>query len=165
MSKLLFRSTASYKSTMKEKHILVRVVDYLPTLFLARKCGRPVDLLVRVPVSTLSCNPNDSKLLKANKILIEPYKLNWKTLINARYFLVPKRNFGLGRRNPDFGHKSFRVQTHLMEAFAFFSILIILVMCLVDWRKLKEDYGIEILPLYLYKAFTQANIDGDGRVS
>ena len=52
-----------------------------------------------------------------------------------------------------------------MEAFAFFSILIILVMCLVDWRKLKEDYGIEILPLYLYKAFTQANIDGDGRVS
>ena len=71
---------------MNQKHILVRVVDYLPTLFLARKCGRPVELLVRVPVSTLSNNLNDTKLLNANKRLIEPYKLNWKTLREANFW-------------------------------------------------------------------------------
>ena len=149
---------------MNQKHILVRVVDYLPTLFLARKCGRPVELLVRVPVSTLSNNLNDTKLLNANKRLIEPYKLNWKTLVNARYFLVPKRNFGLGRRNPDFGHKRFRTQTYVLESFAYFSLITIMMICLIDWRKLKEDYGIDILPRYLYVSWTQTGITGDNVV-
>ena len=164
MSKLLFRSTASYKSTMREKHIIVRVVDYLPTLFLARKCGRPVDLLVRVPLSTLSSNPSDSKLLETNKKLIEPYKLNWKTLINARYFLVPKRNFGLSRRNPDFGHKRFRTQTYVAETFVVGCMLFCMFVVIIDWRTLKENYGIDILPSFLYVSLTQTGVDGDNRV-
>ena len=63
MSKLLHRSIAPFTSRTSEKHIWIRVLDNsLPAVFLTRKIGRPVDVLVSVPVSKLSCNANKDKL-------------------------------------------------------------------------------------------------------
>ena len=164
MSKLLYRSIAPVGSKMSEKHILIRVIDYLPTLLLTRKYGKPVDLLVRVPLSSLTSTSINSKLLSANKQKIELYKLNWKTLNNARFFYVPKRNFGLSRQNPPFGHAKIPGRIQFLEAFILVFGVTMMLTCFVDWRKLKEDYGIDPLPSFVYDAYTNAPVDVDGKV-
>ena len=163
MSKLLHRSIAPFTSKTCEKHIWIRVLDTnLPAVLLSRKLGSPVDVLVRVPVSKLSSNAKNDTFNVANCKKIEPYKLSWQTMNNAKFFVVPKRDFGLSRKNPAFGHARFK--GIFWEPLFFFVSIHLILSLFIDWRRLKEEYGIDILPTWLYTALVQTGIDGDGRV-
>ena len=165
MSKLLHRSIPPCASKMITKYIWIRAPDCLPTVFLTRKFGRPVDLLVRVPASTLSNKSNNLKLKNSSSKPTDHHRLNFKQLSNVKYCFVPKRNFGLSRKNPPFGHQRIKGNLLWMEPFVMLVGFTLMFIPFLDWRRIKEEYGIDILPKFMYDAYTQTGVDGDGRVN
>jgi hypothetical protein len=76
---------------------------------------------------------------------------------------VPRRNFGLGRKDPAFGHARFHGRINWVEPAVFGAFFICIISLFIDWRKLKEEYEINILPDVLYRGMTQG-IDSEGQV-
>lgn len=165
MSKLLQRSITPCASKMIEKYIWIRAPDYLPTVLLTRKFGRPVDLLIRVPASTLSNNSNNLKPKMLNYESSKHHRFNCKQLSNVKFCFVPKRNFGLSRKNPPFGHQRIKGNLLWMEPLTLGIGFTLMFIPFLDWRRIKEEYGIDILPKFMYDALTKTGVDGDGRVN
>jgi len=129
----------------------------------ARAVGKPFDLLIRIPASTLSNNvaqDNCKEITNSN----QHCEFNRRTLKNIKFLLVPRRNFGLGRKDPPFGHARFHGRINWLEPAVFAAFFITITSLFVDWRTLKEQYGINILPDVLSRAMTQG-VDSEGQVN
>lgn len=146
-----------------QEHIWFRVLGNNCSVPLERAVGKPFDLLVRVPASTLSNNVAQTNSTPFTYKNIQQFEFNHANLKNIRFLLVPKRKFGLGRKDPQFGHARFRGRIQFVEPFVFGMFFLSLTIVFIDWQKLKEEYGIDILPEFLYKGFTQM-VDADGQV-
>ena len=167
MSYLLSRQLTQLKfGSSTQKHIWFRVPErQFPVTFLSRIIGKPFDILIRVPVSTLSKQPqiSQNENIKSQNQVIFKYVSNWNESQSTRFLLLPRRRFGLGRKDPPFGHAKIPGRINWVEPFVYFMFLLAMLSVVIDWRKLKEEYGIDILPRFFYTAFTRGN-DGDGTV-
>ena len=146
-----------------QEHIWFRVPGNNNLVSSARVAGKPFDLLIRVPASTLSNNKTNFNSKENTSCNIQPWEFNSRTLQNVKFLLVPRRKFGLGRKDPPFGHAKFRGRIVWVEPLVFAVFFITLTSLFIDWRTLKEEYGITILPDVIYRAMTQG-IDGEGQV-
>ena len=146
-----------------QEHIWFRVPGNNKPVASSRIAGKPFDLLIRVPVSTLSnstANVNSKENTSSN---IKLRQFNSRTLQNVKFLLVPRRQFGLGRKDPPFGHARFHGRIVWVEPLVF-GVFFLTITCLfIDWRKLKEEYGLTILPDVMYRAMTQGT-DSEGQV-
>ena len=146
-----------------QEHIWCRVLGNNYTVSSARAAGKPFDLLIRIPASTLSNNvaQDNWKEITNNN---QHCEFNRRTLKNIKFLLVPRRNFGLGRKDPPFGHARFHGRINWLEPAVFAAFFITITSLFVDWRTLKEQYGINILPDVMYRAMTQG-VDSEGQVN
>ena len=163
MSKLLAQTIRPLTfGRLGQEHVWIRVPEYHPATFLTRTAGKPLDLLIRVPLSTLSKRSHPYDIKDYNRYPTHN-EINWKTLQNARCFLMPRRSFGLNRKDPPFGHARWKGRINWVEPLVFAVLGAALFVGFIDWRKLKEDYGINILPELMYKGMVYG-IDGENRV-
>ena len=153
----------------KQDHVWIRLLQgQFPSSSASRTSRNQVHLLVRIPLCDLSKKP--SQYLQQNTGVNYRYLHNNVNVISKtslehiRLFLVPNRRFGLGRKDPPFGHARPPGRINWLEPFVFFAFGFALLSLWIDWRKLKEEYGIDILPRVFYRAFTETS-DGDGTVS
>lgn len=66
-----------------------------------------------------------------------------------------RRGFGRGKRDPPFGHSKFTPPFAGFELGVMVFAFVCLMIGLLDWRRLKDEYGIDILPEFLYRQLTQ----------
>ena len=167
MSYLLSRQLTQLKfGSSAQKHIWLRVLEpQFPVSFFSRIIGKPFDILIRVPISTLSKQPqiSQNENIEGRNQVIFKYVSNWNELQNTRFLLLPRRRFGLGRKDPPFGHAKIPGRINWLEPFVYLMFFLAMLSVLIDWRKLKEEFGIDILPRFFYTAFTRGH-DGDGTV-
>ena len=164
MRGLLYRSLRPLTGCRSgQEHIWFRIPGNNYAVSSARVSEKPFDLLIRVPASTLSTNIAQSNSKDITSSNIQQCEFSRRTLQNVKFLLVPRRNFGLGRKDPAFGHARFHGRINWVEPAVFGAFFICIISLFIDWRKLKEEYGINILPDVLYRGMTQG-IDSEGQV-
>ena len=119
MSKQLFQSmrpVAVYRSL--QGHVWFRVLQSYP--FICRNYSKSYDLLIRVPVVKTSLKL-DSQFKGHQSSVANIQEHDYKISQKLRFLLVPSRQFGLGRKDPPFGHAKFtgRIQWTGMNMFGF----------------------------------------------
>ena len=154
----------------KQDYVWIRLLQrQFPSPLCSRISRNQFHLLIRLPLSESLKNPSrylqqentglNHRNLHNNVNLISKLSLE-----HVRLFLVPNRRFGLGRKDPPFGHANPPARINWVEPLVFWAFALAFLSLFIDWRKLKEKYGIDILPRLLYKGLTQG-IDGDGNES
>ena len=161
MSKQLFqrmRPVAVDRSL--QGHVWFRVLQSYP--FICRNYSKSYDLLIRVPVVKTSLNL-DSQFKGNQPFVVNIKEYDYKISQKLRFLLVPSRQFGLGRKDPPFGHAKFTGRIRWTEPLFFSLIGLSMFIFFMDWRKLKEEYGIKILPDFLYQGITESGVGADGQ--
>ena len=68
--------------------------------------------------------------------------------------MVLSRDFGRSKKLPPFGHSKPKKPKYLFHVLFMATTISLLIFCMVDWATLKEVYGIEVLPQFLYELAT-----------